>query len=84
MSIGVTVRLAFEVRLDVGSQIARIDVCLLTLARAVALLDKGLVCAKRGLEFINGDVVEEDAFAECSVGNGESLLAVAGFPAGGQ
>jgi hypothetical protein len=72
--------IALGVRLWLSSEIPSIDKRLLAGARAEARLDKLLVRAENRLELRGGDVVEEFALAELSVGDGEPLLAVTGLP----
>jgi hypothetical protein len=69
-----------SVGLGVDTEITSVDVRLFALVAWESVLDELLVCSQDGLELGSGDVVEEDAFTEFTVGNGESLLAVSGFP----
>jgi hypothetical protein len=70
---------AVEVSLDVGSQVASVDICLFALVAGVALLDVRLVRLERGKQLLVADVVEEDALAKLAIRNGKALLAVTGL-----
>jgi hypothetical protein len=79
--LSVTVSLALDVGLWLDTQISSVDICLLAFSGTELRFDELLVGLEDGLEFLEGYVVEEDAFAEFSVGDGESLLAVSGLSA---
>lgn len=72
---------AIGVRLGASSEITSIDVCLFTVTGTVSGLDELFVRLEDGLQLRDGDIVEEDAFSELTVGDSESLLAITGLPA---
>ena len=65
-----------DISLWLSTEVSSIDIGLLALSGTVSLLDKCLVGLEDGLEFGSWDIVQELAFTEFTVGNGESLLAV--------
>jgi hypothetical protein len=73
-------RIALSVCLWLRTEITGVDERLFAGARAESLLDKRLVCAKSGLKLRRGDVVEELAFTELAIGDGEPLLAISRLP----
>lgn len=80
LSGGRLASVAVGISLGLGTQVTGIDVGLLALTGAVSGLDELLVRLQDSTELVDGDVVEEDAFAELAVWDGKSLLAISGFP----
>lgn len=65
-----------DIGLGFRTEVSGIDVSLFAVAGTKSGLDKLLVNSKDRLELFDGDVVQEQALAKLSVGDGESLLAV--------
>ena len=70
-----------DIGLGFRTEVSGIDVSLFAVAGTKSGLDKLLVNSKDRLELFDGDVVQEQALAKLSVGDGESLLAVSSLPA---
>ena len=68
------------IRLGLSTEISTVDIRLLPFSGPETRLNKLFMNAENVAKFLNRHVVQEDAFAELSIGNRESLFAVSRFP----